>query len=113
MAFMLPFFSGSSAAPDYVGLSIPVVNSQQAPVFYSGMERVWAVRTPGGSESLWVPVHSPVGSRSHLQGDFHFRVHIRGTQPFCRLSLVSDGEAPAKGDSTQAWAEMSERGVPL
>ena len=113
MAFMPPFFSGSSAAPDYVGLSIPVVNSQQAPVFYSGMERDWAVRTPGGSESLWVPVHSPVGSRSHLQGDFHFRVHIRGTQPFCRLSLVSFCQAPAMDDLAPALAEMSEWGVPL
>ena len=113
MAFTPPFFSGSSAARKYVASSNLVVGSQQVPGSLLERASVQAVTTPGGTERLWVYVHSQVVYRSHLQRGFHFRVQIRGTQPFCRLSLVSDGEAPAKGDSTQAWAEMPQRGVPL
>ena len=113
MGFMPRFFSGSSAAPECVAASNSFVGSQQVVGSLLEREPVRALKTPGGTESLWVHVHSPVGSRSPLQGDFHFRVHIRGTQPFCRLSLVSFCQAPAMDDSAQALAEMPEWGVPL
>ena len=111
MAFMPPFFSGSSAAPDCVDLSIPVVNSQQAPVFYSGMEPVRAVQTPGGMACLLLEMHSQLGRRPVLE--ILSRAHSRGRQPFCRLSSVSSCQALAMDDSAQALAEMPERGVPL
>ena len=111
MAFMPPFFSGSSAAPECVASSNSVVGSQQVPGSPLGMEPVREVQTPEGMDCPLLDIHSQLGRRPALE--ILFRAHIRGTQPFCRLSLVSFCQALAMDDSAQALAEMPERGVPL
>ena len=111
MAFMPPFFSGSSAAPECVASSNFVVGLQQVLGSPSGMEPVQAVQTPEGMACLWLEMHSQQGRRAVLE--ILSRAHSRGRQPFCRFSSVFSCQELAMDDSAQALAEMPERGVPL
>ena len=64
MAFMPPFFSGSSAVPECVASSNSVAYLQQVAGFHSGLERGRVVPVPGGSARLLVNLHARVGEQS-------------------------------------------------